>query len=188
MVYNKIVNPETGRLVNIRGRLGKRVLRNYLTILNGGGSVCTKYHNNPVKCQSSRDERGEYCVYTAGRVKGEVGQCRKSTAKDKEAAKERARRRETLEEKFQTSAAKMVQKRYRRKKRVDKFMDTSEYALQLDRVKKEVARRKAAFKCSNLRRGKCRESKRCMLTKGKHKRCVPCNTKKHSSKDMCLYK
>lgn len=152
MIYNKIVNPETGRLVNIRGRLGRRVLRNYLTILNGGGSFCTKYHSNPVKCQSSRDESGEYCVYTAGRVKGEIGQCRKSTAK--ESAKERALRRRTLEEKLKTSAAKMVQRRYRSKKRMDKFIDTAEHALKKDRVKKEVARRKAAFKCSQLRKGK----------------------------------
>jgi len=196
MIYNKIVNPETGRLVNIRGRLGRRVLRNYLTILNGGGSVCTRYHSNPIKCQSSRDESGEYCVYTAGRVKGEIGQCRKSTAKDKEEAKERARRRRTLEEKFQTSAAKMVQRRYRSKKRMDKFIDTAEHVLKKDRVKKEVARRKAEIaankpkpiKCSQLRKGKCRESKKCMLTKGKRKKCVPCDTKKYSSKDMCIYK
>ena len=99
MLYNKIVNPETGRLVNINGRLGRRVLKTYLTILTGGGSVCTKYHNNPVKCQSSRDESGEYCVYTAGRVKGEV--VSRKSGKDKEAAKERARRRRTQEEKFQ---------------------------------------------------------------------------------------
>ena len=33
---NKIVNPETGYRVDVNGKIGKRVLRNYLKILGGG--------------------------------------------------------------------------------------------------------------------------------------------------------
>ena len=40
-MYDKIVNPETGRKVNINGKLGKKIMANYLktyfTTLNGGG-------------------------------------------------------------------------------------------------------------------------------------------------------
>ncbi len=35
-MYSKIVNPKTGRKVSVNGRLGKRILRNYLIFLSGG--------------------------------------------------------------------------------------------------------------------------------------------------------
>ena len=35
-MYSKIVNPKTGRRVSITSRLGKEILRNYLSILVGG--------------------------------------------------------------------------------------------------------------------------------------------------------
>ena len=35
-VYNKIVNPKTGRQVNISGALGKSIVKNYLNFLRGG--------------------------------------------------------------------------------------------------------------------------------------------------------
>ena len=38
-MWNKIVNPETGRKVNINGKIGKKVLKTYLNSLYGGGSV-----------------------------------------------------------------------------------------------------------------------------------------------------
>ena len=38
-VYNKIVNPKTGRKVNINGELGKSIVKNYLSFLQGGGVV-----------------------------------------------------------------------------------------------------------------------------------------------------
>ena len=78
----------------------------------------------------------------------------------------------------------VVQRRYRRKKRVDKFMDTSNYAIQVDRVKKEVARRKAEIAAKKTKPIKCRESKMCMLTKGKHKRCV---IPKNIVQRICVY-
>ena len=35
-MYSKIVNPQTGRKVLINGRLGRQILKNYVTILIGG--------------------------------------------------------------------------------------------------------------------------------------------------------
>ena len=35
-MYSKIINPETGRAVNVNGRLGKHILSNYINTLNGG--------------------------------------------------------------------------------------------------------------------------------------------------------
>ena len=37
---NKIVNPETGYRVDVNGQIGKRVLRNYLNTMRGGGTKC----------------------------------------------------------------------------------------------------------------------------------------------------
>ena len=37
-MYSKIINPETGRMVNVDGRLGKEILKNYLNVLHGGAS------------------------------------------------------------------------------------------------------------------------------------------------------
>jgi hypothetical protein len=36
MQYNQIVNPETGRRVNINGKIGQKVLKNYIQEMNGG--------------------------------------------------------------------------------------------------------------------------------------------------------
>ena len=36
MEYQYIVNPETGRRVNLFGKIGKRVIRNYISNMNGG--------------------------------------------------------------------------------------------------------------------------------------------------------
>ena len=35
-MYDKIMNPKTGRKVNINGKLGRQILRNYLDVLQGG--------------------------------------------------------------------------------------------------------------------------------------------------------
>ena len=35
-MYNKIVNPKTGRKVNINSNLGKKIIKKYLNVLNGG--------------------------------------------------------------------------------------------------------------------------------------------------------
>ena len=37
-MYSKIINPKTGREVNINGKIGKEILRNYLNVLSGGSS------------------------------------------------------------------------------------------------------------------------------------------------------
>ena len=37
-MYSKIINPETGRKVAINGKLGKTILRNYMSVLSGGSS------------------------------------------------------------------------------------------------------------------------------------------------------
>lgn len=38
-MYSKIINPKTGRKVNVSGKLGRSIIRNYLTILNAGGKT-----------------------------------------------------------------------------------------------------------------------------------------------------
>tara|TARA_B110000208_G_scaffold192049_1_gene262234 strand:- start:9481 stop:10122 length:642 start_codon:yes stop_codon:yes gene_type:complete len=119
MSYNKIINPKTGRKVSINGELGRNIIMNYLGVLQGGVSACANYHTNPIKCQSSKSADGYYCVYSSTKVKGQVGQCKKSTAKDVEKSKESARRRDGLSEKFKESAALLVQRNFK-KKHMDK--------------------------------------------------------------------
>ena len=36
-MYSKIVNPKTGRKVNVNSVFGKKILRKYLAVLKGGG-------------------------------------------------------------------------------------------------------------------------------------------------------
>ena len=36
-MYHTIKNPETGRNVSIYGKIGQKVLRNYMNVMNGGG-------------------------------------------------------------------------------------------------------------------------------------------------------
>jgi len=35
-MYSKIINPETGRAVNVNGRIGRQVLKKYINAMNGG--------------------------------------------------------------------------------------------------------------------------------------------------------
>lgn len=50
-MYSKIVNPKTGRMVSVNGKLGKEILRNYLNVLEGGAaSTPTVAPNTPVRC------------------------------------------------------------------------------------------------------------------------------------------
>ena len=37
-VYNQIINPNTGRKVNISGKIGKQILKNYVQVLNNSQS------------------------------------------------------------------------------------------------------------------------------------------------------
>jgi len=242
-MYSKIINPKTGRNVTIYGRVGQQILRNYISVLQGGASKCTNYHTDPIKCQASKDESGKYCVYSAAKTKGVVGQCRKSSAKDVEKSKESARRRSTLEQKFQESAALRLQKRFKSKKRIDNFANAAEDLQTREKNKKSIAMaaqiaedmrksdaRKSAKKkfkkvgnslyasrgfeaagekrhqkkkrrnklgtkpasppppCFKYRKGKCRETRGCMLTKGKKKKCILCDFDKFNTKDKCLYR
>ena len=54
MMYNKIVNPETGRYVSIRGNLGKTVLKNYLKQL-GGVDMVADENETLVFCHGNLD-------------------------------------------------------------------------------------------------------------------------------------
>ena len=36
-MYSKITNPETGRKVDLFGKIGQKILRNYVNLMNGGG-------------------------------------------------------------------------------------------------------------------------------------------------------
>ena len=38
-MYSKIINPETNKKVDITGKLGRKILANYLSILKVGGSM-----------------------------------------------------------------------------------------------------------------------------------------------------
>merc|ERR1711871_61565 len=136
MLYNQIFNPLTRRKVNINSKLGRNILNNYINHLNGGTLKRANFHNDPIKCQASRDEIGNYCVYSAAKFMGEVGQCRKSSARDIEKAKESARRRDKLVRKFQESAALRVQRRYRSKKNINRFADTAKDITKLNKTKK----------------------------------------------------
>ena len=44
-MYDKIVNPVTGRKVSVYGKLGKKILQNYLNICKIGGSSVRKFSN-----------------------------------------------------------------------------------------------------------------------------------------------
>jgi len=54
-------------------------------------------------------------------------------------------------------------------------------------AKKELSKIKSKD-CTKLLKGKCRGRNDCMLTKGKKKKCVPCNLKKFNTKDKCMNK
>ena len=87
-MYNKIINPVTGRKVSIFSKKGKFILNNYLEQIGGKASPCTQFHGEPLKC-NSHSEEGVNCVYSASKVKGKVGQCRKSNVRDIEKSRNR---------------------------------------------------------------------------------------------------
>lgn len=77
---------------------------------------CTDHHDNPVKCNSSKDKDGNFCVYSAGKVNKKIGRCGITKSSNIEKTRESARRNPRLKKKFLNSAAKTVQKKYRAKK------------------------------------------------------------------------
>ena len=63
MNYNYIVNPETGKKCKLHGKLGKNILKNYILLLNGGGSNCSKFHNDPDTCLKTKTAVNAQCLY-----------------------------------------------------------------------------------------------------------------------------
>ena len=43
-MYSKITNPETGRKVNLLGKTGQQILRNYIHLMNGGAPECSQIY------------------------------------------------------------------------------------------------------------------------------------------------
>lgn len=60
MDYSYITNPTSGRKVNINGKIGKRVINNYIAIQNGGklGNPCSSGGKNARKrCERNLSEK-----------------------------------------------------------------------------------------------------------------------------------
>lgn len=117
-MYTKIINPKTNRKVSIYSKLGKKILNSYLNQIAGAGSKCTEFHGQPLKCNSYNKD-GVSCLYSAGKVKGEVGQCRKSQSRNIEKSRESARRRSAIEKQFQKSSLTLLKKGLSKKKMKD---------------------------------------------------------------------
>ena len=58
-MYDKIVNPKTGRKVTINGKIGREILKNYILFSNGGAAPVQIYKR---KCRSKKnpDKLNEY--------------------------------------------------------------------------------------------------------------------------------
>ena len=113
MNFNYIINPETGRKVSIHGKTGKKVLKTYSQL--AGSSKCTEFHGQPINC-NAHSEDDINCVYTAGKVKGEVGQCKKSSSRDIEKSRKSARTRDSLVRQFENDAGNRLLKSWKSKK------------------------------------------------------------------------
>ena len=44
-MYNKIINPVTGRQVSIFGKLGKKILKNYINMIGGAPAMIENIPN-----------------------------------------------------------------------------------------------------------------------------------------------
>lgn len=53
-MYSEIVNPKTGRMVSVNGKLGLEILRNYLFVLSGGAASATKKGENVLYSRDTR--------------------------------------------------------------------------------------------------------------------------------------
>lgn len=144
-MYQFIVNPETNRRLKINSKKGKLVLNEYVKKLIGGSSVCSQFHENPIKCHTSNDN-GIPCVYTS-RLGGTCSKMRKNLDINKvELYRDASRKNTTLADKFTESATKMVQKKFRRKKNLKKFRNIVNQSIkQQSENKKEDIRILEAF-------------------------------------------
>ena len=104
-MYSKITNPETGRKVNLFGKIGQQVLKNYINVMNGGAckdeneectsqppglSECCK----GLKCQEPEtvnygNYRGNQRIHKPITIPGFKGECvdPKETAEHRKFAK-----------------------------------------------------------------------------------------------------
>lgn len=60
-MYRKIVNPKTGKRVNLNGKIGKQILINYLNQIGGGCQECNRERGVGSKCRKKERDMG--CEY-----------------------------------------------------------------------------------------------------------------------------
>ena len=89
-----------------------------------GTSPCTKFHGQPIKCNSySKDD--VHCYYTASKVKGKVGSCRKGSAQKIDESRSKARNNPAVRDQFEQSAASVIQRSFRNKSKLPKSKSKS---------------------------------------------------------------
>ena len=67
-MYKKIKNPETGKFVNILGRTGKSVIREYLNQVGGHGGPCA-LNSKGNRCKKSPVVDEVNCELVKGKCK-----------------------------------------------------------------------------------------------------------------------
>uniref|UniRef100_A0A6C0C7Y3 Uncharacterized protein n=1 Tax=viral metagenome TaxID=1070528 RepID=A0A6C0C7Y3_9ZZZZ len=92
---------------------------------SSGPSPCTKFHGQPIKCNAySKD--GVHCYYTASKVKGKVGSCRKGSAQKIDESRSKARNNPAVRDQFEQSAASLIQRSFRNKSKLPKSKKSSD--------------------------------------------------------------
>ena len=132
-MYQFIINPETNRRLKINSKKGQLILSKYIKNMTGGSSVCSEFHENPIKCHASNNN-GVPCIYTS-RLGGTCSKMRKNLDINKvEFYRDASRKNKVLENKFMESAAKMVQRKFKRKKNLKKFRKVVEEVMEKQSV------------------------------------------------------
>jgi len=60
-MYNKIVNPKTGRQVNINSNLGKKILTKYINYMDGGSTIAIRNPKKKVHFDETAEEWDDKC-------------------------------------------------------------------------------------------------------------------------------
>jgi len=81
MEFQYITNPQTGRKVNVNTRLGQQIVKNYLSVQNGGAGGC-KFNPTTKRCSKTGTENPRWCMKNTT-----SGRCKKSPAGLKKAPK-----------------------------------------------------------------------------------------------------
>ena len=77
-------------------------------------SPCTQFHGQPIKCNSySKDD--VHCYYTAAKIKGKMGLCKKGEKYNIESSRRNSRTNKLLRNQFESSAASTIQKAFKNK-------------------------------------------------------------------------